>query len=126
MDTAIPHQRGFLWFEAMRYLNEQSGRRGTARAEQDGPNEDRSEHAPMHMDGGHSTTDSDAEMDVLVAQTYRREQAHRFGDHQAELIEHALRAPDAVRRAEFSRMLASHREREEALRTPSDEDQWGV
>ena len=73
-------------------------------------------------EGGYSTTDSDAEMDALVAQTDRREQAHRFSDHQQELIEHALRSPemgDAVRRAQFRRMLEEQRE---LIRT--EPDQW--
>ena len=66
----------------------------------------------MHLDGGHSTTDSDAEMDALVAQSDRREQAHRFNDHQAELLEHALQRPeaeDAARRAQFRRLLEDQR-----------------
>ena len=42
----------------------------------------------MHADGGYSTTDSDAEVDVLVGATYR-EQLHRFWDQQDELLRHA-------------------------------------
>ena len=42
-------------------------------------------------DRDYSTTDSDAEVDALVAQTYAREQYHRLSDHQQELLEHAMR-----------------------------------
>ena len=42
-------------------------------------------------DRDYSTTDSDAEVDALVAQTYAREQYHRLSDHQQELLEHATR-----------------------------------
>ena len=87
--------------------------RGTSREEYEGPTDDCSEHAALHEDGGHSTTDSDAEMDALVAQSDRREQAHRRSDHQQELIEHAMQGPEMdgdVRRGQLLRMLEQQRE----------------
>ena len=45
----------------------------------------------INPDRDYSTTDSDAEVDALVAQTYAREQYHRLSDHQQELLEHAMR-----------------------------------
>ena len=98
--------------------------RGTTREEYEGPTDDCSEHAPMHEDGGYSTTDSDAEMDALVAQTDRREQAHRLSDHQQELIEHAMRGPEVdgdVRREQLLRMLDQQRE---LIRMESDQREW--
>ena len=73
----------------------------------------------MHLDGGHSTTDSDAEMDVLVAQSCRREQAHRFSDHQAELLAHATWAQELdeeVRRARLRRIWMTPSEAHEDQR----------
>ena len=48
----------------------------------------------MAADRDYSTTDSDAEVDALVAQTYAREQYHSLSDHQRELIEHAMRGTE--------------------------------
>ena len=86
MDAIRPAYGGLF-----RYQDERSLPRGTTKDEYEGPTDDCSEHAPLHADGGYSTTDSDAEVDALVAQTYAREQYHRLSDHQQELLEHAMR-----------------------------------
>ena len=43
----------------------------------------------MGTDRDCSTTDSDAEVDALVGETYRRAQLHRRWDQQDELLRHA-------------------------------------
>ena len=101
--------------------------RGTSREEYEGPTDDCSEHAALHEDGGHSTTDSDAEMDALVAQSDRRAQAHRRSDHQQELIELAMRGPEEpemdgyIMRGQLLRMLE---QQSQLIQLEPDQREW--